>query len=388
MRFKVTGYYVGGKRTRRYFVTREEANTFVQAETIKRENLGNRAQRIDGALAEDAIRAADLLRGHKLTIYDAARLAADAAEKLAPHGVGPGDAVDFYVAAMRERQASVSIGDLIDEFLENRAAKRKSRAYLYDLEKRLARFAREFGSGRIVSDVQAAEIDAWIHGLGLGPQTMNNFRAVLSAAWGFAVKRGYARENIVTRVDKVKVTRDNVATFSPDEVKRLLNAAPFELLPFLAIGVFAGLRPEEIKRLRWSDVSFEDQLITVNATISKTARKRFAEISENLLQWLRPFAGRTGPVACRNLQKLMRQARKDAGIANWPPDVLRHTFASAHYAHFKNPAHTALLLGHRDQQMLMNHYRNLMKPSDAARYWKIVPPEVHAKIVALGPTAV
>jgi integrase/recombinase XerD len=185
----------------------------------------------------------------------------------------------------------------------------------------------------------------------------------------------------------VSVTRDNVATFSPDEVKRLLRAAPFELLPYIAIAVFAGLRPEEIRRLRWSDVSLDDRLITVNATVSKTARKRFAEMSENLVQWLRPFAGRTGPVACRNLPKLMLDARKDAGLTAWPPDVLRHTFASAHYAHFKNPAHTALLLGHRDQTMLMNHYRNLMRPADAARYWQIMPPASHATIMAMGPTA-
>jgi hypothetical protein len=108
--------------------------------------------------------------------------AAEAAEKLVPYGATVGDAVDFYVAAMRQRAASVSISALIDEFLKNRAAKGKSRAYVYDLEKRLARFARDFGPDRIVSDVQPAEIDEWIHGLGLGAQSMNNFRAVLSAA--------------------------------------------------------------------------------------------------------------------------------------------------------------------------------------------------------------
>jgi len=30
-------------------------------------------------------------------------------------------------------------------------------------------------------------------------------------------------------------------------------------------------------------------------------------------------------------------------------------------------------MGHRDQNMLLTHYRDLMKPSDAARYWKITP---------------
>jgi hypothetical protein len=42
---RLTGYYVGGKRVRRYFLRREEAATFLHAESTKRENLGNRAER-------------------------------------------------------------------------------------------------------------------------------------------------------------------------------------------------------------------------------------------------------------------------------------------------------------------------------------------------------
>ena len=64
------------------------------------------------------------------------------------------------------------------------------RFYLSELAKRLARFSRDIGPDRIVSE------DASIHGLCLGAQSMNNFRAVLSAAWSFAVRRGYARENV------------------------------------------------------------------------------------------------------------------------------------------------------------------------------------------------
>jgi len=48
-------------------------------------------------LAEDAVRAADLLRPHGITVFDAAHLAAESVVKLAPYGVGVGEAVDFYV---------------------------------------------------------------------------------------------------------------------------------------------------------------------------------------------------------------------------------------------------------------------------------------------------
>src|SRR4029453_9506595 len=75
-RFKLSGYYVDGKRVRKYFETREAAETFIAAEKIRRENLGNRATHIDGALAEDALRASDALRSTPYTLFDAARLVA------------------------------------------------------------------------------------------------------------------------------------------------------------------------------------------------------------------------------------------------------------------------------------------------------------------------
>jgi hypothetical protein len=30
-------------------------------------------------------------------------------------------------------------------------------------------------------------------------------------------------------------------------------------------------------------------------------------------------------------------------------------------------------MGHRDQNMLLTHYRDLMKPSEAGRYWNLAP---------------
>ena len=41
------------------------------------------------------------------------------------------------------------------------------------------------------------------------------------------------------------------------------------------------------------------------------------------------------------------------------------------------------LLGHRDQNMLLTHYRDLMKPTVAARYWMILPPTAIKNIVPL-----
>ena len=63
------------------------------------------------------------------------------------------------------------------------------------------------------ADITSAEVDQWIQSLNVGPQTQNNFRAVLSAMWTFAVRRGYATVNAIQFVDKSSVVRDHIPTF-------------------------------------------------------------------------------------------------------------------------------------------------------------------------------
>jgi integrase/recombinase XerD len=318
------------------------------------------------------VRALDALKSTPYTLHDAARVVAQAHKKLEPHAVRIDDAIDEHIAAIERRNRSVSVNDAVEQFIGNRKAKGKSEIYIRDLETRLGRFKAATGK-RLVADITSTDVDHWIQSLGVGPQTQNNFRAVLSALWTFALRRGYAATNVIQLVDKASVVRDHVRTFSVAQLGGLLAAAPPEYLPVLAVGCFAGLRPEEINKLRWEDIDFHERTIRVNASRAKTRKKRFAEIPDNLLAWLQPYAGRTGRVAPPNLRKLRRATMMAAKIEKWPQDVLRHSFASAHYAFHRNPAHTALLLGHRDQNMLLTHYRDPMKPSDATRYWRLVP---------------
>ena len=320
-------------------------------------------------------------------MLDAARFVAHAHSKFEPHAVRIDDAIDAHAAAIERRSRSLSINKLVDEFIENRRAKGKSEIYIRDLTNRLRRFKSSMGD-RLAADITSADVDQWIQSLYVGPQTQNNFRAVLSAMWTFSVRRGYAATNIIQLVDKTSVVRDHIPTLSVEQLTRLLSAASPEYLPVLAIGAFAGLRPEEITKLTWEDLDFQERTIRVNSSASKTRKKRFAEISDNLLAWLEPYAGRTGRVVPPNLQKLRRVTMKAAKIEQWPPDVLRHSFASAHHAFHRDPARTAVIMGHRDQNMLLTHYRDLMKPSEAAKYWSLAPdPLISNKITPISGAA-
>ena len=57
-----------------------------------------------------------------------------------------------------------------------------------------------------------------------------------------------------------------------------------------------------------------------------------------------------------------------------PHDVLRHCYASYHLARHENQDKTALQMGHRNTDVLFNHYRNLVTKTEARDFWGILPP--------------
>jgi integrase len=57
----------------------------------------------------------------------------------------------------------------------------------------------------------------------------------------------------------------------------------------------------------------------------------------------------------------------------WPINGCRHSFASYWLAHFKDASRLALLMGHAKSDLLFRHYRALVKPAEAAKWWSIYP---------------
>jgi hypothetical protein len=68
----------------------------------------------------------------------------------------------------------------------------------------------------------------------------------------------------------------------------------------------------------------------------------------------------------------------------WPENCMRHSFVSYRLAATQNAPQTALESGH-DQAVLFKHYRELVRPKDAERFFSIRPPEkdVEEKIASI-----
>ena len=131
----------------------------------------------------------------------------------------------------------------------------------------------------------------------------------------------------------------------PAKFKQLLATAEEEvpeLIPFLAMAGFAGLRRSELVReyaedqvLRWEDINWQKQLITVRHEVAKqTSRKmgnrRFIPMEAALPHWLRPYRKEEGlliPMVDSAVRRRMKKLRL-ASKVNPPTNALRHSYAS------------------------------------------------------------
>lgn len=191
---------------------------------------------------------------------------------------------------------------------------------------------------------------------------------------------------------------------TPSETERMLNAAldnqDLDLLGAVTLGLFCGLRTEELKKIQWKDVRLDEGFVTVGSAIAKKRRIRNVTLSENALQWLSKCKDRSGAVtrstSFNDFQKRFQRLLRHAGFTEkftddkgkerervvWKKNAMRHSFGTYHYALHCDSIKTSTQLGHRQgDNVLFEHYRALATKKQAEAYFGIVPPANADKVV-------
>ncbi len=299
-------------------------------------------------------------------------------------------AAKFYT--VRHKQTTPKpVAEVVAELLTVKEHRGLSKRYLEDLRFRLSRFADSFRKD--ACNVTTAELQAWFDSQKFAPQSYTNSRGVIHLFFAFAVARGYAADNPAAAIEKVKVKGGDVKIFTASEIARLLAAAAPDFLPCLALGAFAGLRSAEIERLEWSDIDLAGRCIVVGKAKAKTASRRVVPVCAALAAWLAPYAERQGPVWPGGHEDFY-QAQQTAAAATagdgrravaWKANALRHSYASYRFAETGDAGRVAGELGN-SAAVVHKHYRELVKPADAQR-WFAVQPEAPANVISLPPAA-
>jgi integrase len=308
-----------------------------------------------------------------------------ARNRLAEYGKTIADAVAREIEYQeRVLRVSTTVNELAEEVIASKRKAGLSDTYVADLRKRLALFREQFGT-RPIAGITVEELDNWLQDLPHSPKGRMNYRTNVGVLFSYALGRRMIPFNPIAHTAKPKVIDKPPEIFSVDELRTLLETAlakDTDVVPMLVIGAFAGLRDAEIKRLSWNEIDLVRGHIEVTAAKAKSARRRIVPIQSNLREWLNPYASMTGEVVPANWRKKLDPVRKAAGFSRWPNNGLRHSFASYRLAAIHDAPRVASELGHTSPQMLFGHYREIVLPSEAQRYWEITPPKTTANVVA------
>jgi integrase len=354
---------------RKFFKTKAEAETERMRQVTLRERGGREAVGLPLNELSAIVEARSVLAKHGKTIKDAATFYLDHLERI--------------------RRCNITIAQLATEVLAAKQRDGYGALYLTDLRKRLTRFARDFGS-RPVAAITVEELDDWLRNLECAPKTRANFRANVGVLFSYAERRRMIDSNPVKRTTAPKLIDKAPEIFSVDELTALLNAAQSkspDVVPMLTVAAFAGLRDAEIKRLDWSEIDLKRGFIEVKASKAKSARRRLIRIQPNLAVWLAPYTSISGAIVPTNARTKIDRVWHAAGLQRWPLNGLRHSFASYRLAATNDAASVAAELGHTSTKMLYSTYRELVRPEEAERYWKIAPAAPADNVISLAGVA-
>jgi integrase len=247
------------------------------------------------------------------------------------------------------------------------------------LKHRLNTFAADFGESRL-SDITLDELKEWVMDDGWEPRTRVNYLTKISQLYGYAIRHKWADINLTEHIDRPAVDETTPEIFTVEQSKRLLtHANDLGLLPYIAIGLFAGVRTAEQMRLAGKCIYLEGRTIVIGADAAKKRSQRIIEMSDALVAWLQPCreALENGPIYADSMAFRKNKARllEAAGIADWPANGLRHSFGSYHLAMFHDAAETSHVMGN-SVDMVHRHYKSLVTKADAEKFWSLRPQSI------------
>ena len=108
----------------------------------------------------------------------------------------------------------------------------------------------------------------------IAASTVKRYATVLRSIVGMAYKLEYIEEDIgrSRRIEFPKEETKEVEVFTLEEVENILNALesePWHIRAVIEVALFTGCRRGEIVGLKWADIDFENQRISVKRSIYK-----------------------------------------------------------------------------------------------------------------------
>lgn len=353
-------YYASGKRVRRWFKTKTDAEAELDALRNQKRNCGEAW--VDLAPEE---------RADLMTIYREAQK-----EGIALRTVWEAYKSGKLDASPTERR---TLKQAITETIEWRRTENLRERYLTELES----YLRKFAVGReelLVDKLGVADLEQWFANRKEALTTRKSNMGRLGSMFDVCFRRSYIKDNPMLRMSSPKIEGKPAGRWTPSEAKNLLLAARKRKasLAYFVLGLFAGIRPEELTALTWAAVDLKGATVNIGAEISKVRKQRIVPLHKTAVEWLRPLADKAKPedmiappeVTLRRHRRALREH-----LGKWPQDVLRHTAASYLLCLHEDAAKVAHMLGN-SVRILETNYKTPVAAKDCKAFWNLTPANV------------
>ncbi|QHI68424.1 site-specific integrase [Tichowtungia aerotolerans] len=350
-----------GKHVRKTCKTKDAAIGWAQKKSIEAGNKGIAALRFSDEQKTDAVEALFLLKEYGVNLRAAAK---------------------FYIKHHQKVDSSNGFGPLVEQYIQKKERDMKRgdlRPRSFSEIKKWLKPCKEAFEHMAVDAVEPKDIDVFLDEQGIQGTSRANLKRYLGGFYNWAMREGKATANPVKRTRQTVMESHTPGIYTPKEVKAIFKQAEElhpDLVPYLALAFFAGVRPEEITRLGWKDVDLNLGEIHIRADQSKTRSARIVTMPENLKAWLLKYRKKDGKIFPYSATTLKRWRVKVYQKAEAPSiqDGARHTFATFCFA-LEGLDETLHRLGHTDSKMLQRHYKGLAKnrKAQAQSYFQIKP---------------
>jgi len=368
--WRITGTKPDGTRVRKNYADKGEA--IQKLADLESESEGHvaplkthrtRLSPLEIADAESAVLAAE---GRKVSAIVATHLALEARAKA--KGMDLDAALAFAEAHYRQEIQVITILNAHRQFVDSRITNSKKTREHYEStvglllkpnpNKELHRYA--------LGDIE--EILGRYHNL----NSKRTYRTAFTTFFNWAVRHHYCLENPCARLDKLPKDMTRIAVLSLEESMRLLRAATLLQdgagAASIALGLFAGLRPSEIRDLKPTDI-LTDKIRITGGKLRRTL-KRSVPIPHVLAAWLKQYPFTGIPKGWDYKMRILKQAAK---AETWVQDIIRHTSITYQTEREKNEALTAFNCG-TSIQMMNRHYRDTIEGGKTiTQFWNLTP---------------
>jgi site-specific recombinase XerD len=305
---------------------------------------------------------------------------AEEAFDLLPEGASLKEAVRLYLKA--NMPSRVSVKGAVWKFL---ATKESCSKNTYDQAKVLLLKLVDWADGRTLDSISREDAQNYLKTARSG--SYNHYLRFAKSLYKWAISEELTNNNPFKNIAPKTRILTEVSVLSCDEVKALLRASEAlhegELLPYAAITLFAGLRPDsEMRQLSWDAINLEDAEIRV--TMGKTRIPRTVDIPDNLVKWLKKCE-QSRPIYPKNFRRKWAKIRNKAGFKGgaakttkektveiglkpWVKDYTRHT-AISYRVRQTGDIHSAATWAGNSPNIIKSYYLGLVSRSESSKFW-------------------